>query len=208
MYYTIYRMTNNLDGKFYIGMHQTKRLDDGYIGSGKLLKRAITKHGEENFSKEILFIFDCRQDMIDKEIELITEDLVKNPNCYNLTVGGWGGNRITDPNHPVWVGVRSGTLATSQNKKYAEDPAFRSRYCSQRRQNMTNNHIAGKIKYDTFTGKTHSEATKLKMSKSKRGKGVGEANSQAGTMWITNGEVNKKVKKGDDIPLGFRVGRV
>ena len=33
-------------------------LDDGYLGSGKHLKRAISKYGENSFTKEILFIFD------------------------------------------------------------------------------------------------------------------------------------------------------
>ena len=31
MKYTIYQITNNLNGKIYIGKHQTKDLDDGYI---------------------------------------------------------------------------------------------------------------------------------------------------------------------------------
>lgn len=87
MYYTIYRITNKINGKFYIGKHQTKDLKDGYMGSGKLIKRAIRKHGVENFSKEILFVFDNEEDMNSKEKELV----VIGEDSYNLCEGGNGG---------------------------------------------------------------------------------------------------------------------
>jgi hypothetical protein len=44
MYYTIYKITNKINGKHYVGKHQTMNLSDDYMGSGKLIKRAIEKH--------------------------------------------------------------------------------------------------------------------------------------------------------------------
>ena len=91
MYYTIYKVTNKLNGKFYIGKHQTKKVDDAYYGSGKAIKEAIQKYGIENFDKEVLFIFDSEDDMNSKEKELITEEFVNRKDTYNLGVGGEGG---------------------------------------------------------------------------------------------------------------------
>ena len=87
MYYTIYKITNKTNGKYYIGKHQTKDLNDGYMGSGKLLRRAIKKHGIDNFTKEILHIFDNESNMNDKEKELV----VISEESYNLCPGGHGG---------------------------------------------------------------------------------------------------------------------
>jgi len=56
MFYTIYKITNKINGKIYIGKHQTLNLD-----------RAIQKYGVENFSKDILFIFDNADEMNSKE---------------------------------------------------------------------------------------------------------------------------------------------
>ena len=62
-YYYIYKITNLINGKMYIGQHRTNNLDDGYMGSGKLIKRAIKKYGVENFKKEIQGFYEDMEEL-------------------------------------------------------------------------------------------------------------------------------------------------
>jgi hypothetical protein len=88
MFFTIYKTTNKNNGKYYIGAHKTKDINDNYIGSGVYLKRAIEKYGRNNFEKEILFVYDNEEEMFLKEQELVVID----PEIsYNMTPGGKGG---------------------------------------------------------------------------------------------------------------------
>ena len=94
MFYIIYKTTNLVNKKFYIGKHKTTSLNfDGYLGSGKLIKMAIKKYGINNFLRETLFVFDNDLDCSIKEREILSENfLIENHNnCYNLHVGGTGG---------------------------------------------------------------------------------------------------------------------
>lgn len=94
-FYTIYKTTNIINNKIYIGQHQTQNLDDGYLGSGTLLLKAFNKHGKENFKKEILHTFNTFKEMDDKEKELVDEEFLKRPDVYNMVVGGLGSGAAT-----------------------------------------------------------------------------------------------------------------
>ena len=93
MYFYVYKTTNITNGKYYIGAHRSSSLDDGYLGSGKHLNRAIRKYGRSNFTREILKQCDSEKEMFLYEEELVSRFL-GNPNCYNLASGGRGGSII------------------------------------------------------------------------------------------------------------------
>lgn len=203
MFYTIYKTTNNINGKIYIGKHQTKDIKDSYIGSGKHLQNAIIKYGADNFTKEILFVFDSESEMNAKEAELVTEEFVKEHNNYNLCPGGQGGFGHINGNNLNGKPFRDDAQlqknasvlgAKSTNKRLKDDSAF---YDNWRKS------LQGRLPTIGTTGKRFSEETKDKMSKSK----IGNKNSQFGTMWITNGIENKKIKEENIIPEGWYKGR-
>ena len=88
-YYIIYLLTNNINGKMYVGQHGTDNLEDDYMGSGVAIREAIKEYGKKNFSKEILCYCVDRKDACQKEIEYI-EKLDTTHNGYNITKGGEG----------------------------------------------------------------------------------------------------------------------
>ena len=87
-YYYVYRIVNQVNGKEYIGFHSTNDLDDGYMGSGKLLKLAVEKYGIDSFKKEIIQMFDNKEDAEQLERQLVNEDYVNRDDTYNISLGG------------------------------------------------------------------------------------------------------------------------
>ena len=87
-YHYFYKITNSINCHFYYGIHSTDDLNDGYMGSGKRLHYAYKKYGIENFTKEILKFFETRKEASNYECEIVTEELVKNEECYNCILGG------------------------------------------------------------------------------------------------------------------------
>lgn len=216
MYYTIYKVTNQITGKFYIGSHKTKNLNDNYMGSGKYLKRAQEKYGIENFTKEILFVFDTPEEMYAKEAEIVNEDFLATENTYNLMIGGHGGfghvNKILTKDHLRNRAI-AGRAATNKilQDKFGENWNSIIAKIANKASNTPEAKEKAKqtrlINNTTFKGKTHTAETKAIMSQKAKLHSKGEKNSQYGTMWITNGVESKKILKETPIPEGWYRGR-
>ena len=191
-FHYIYKITNRLNGKFYIGMHSTDSLGDGYFGSGKYLWNSIKKHGKENHEMEIIEHYFSREDLAAREKELVNKELLKNEMCMNIRLGGDGGGGWDHiKNDEKMTEIRRQNIIIAREKLVSDEEKFNG-WRKHRSKSMKRNHESGKMRYDTFVGRTHSEETKEKMRKPKN---LGESNSQFGTCWICNGDEAKKIKK-------------
>ena len=193
MFYLIYKITNNINGKIYIGSHKTKNKDDKYMGSGKYLRHSIKKHGLENFVKEILFIFDNPADMYNKEKELVSELFVSREDTYNLKLGGNGGFDYINSTGKRFVHAPTKEMSLSGANRLKEicsnkESSEYAEFCKTR-----NRHHYWE---NGFKGKSHTQDVKDYISSINKGKPK-ELTSQYGKCWITRDGINKSIKKVD-----------
>lgn len=211
--YTVYKITNTINNRIYIGKHETFDTNDGYMGSGKLLRRAQNKHSIENFSKEILHVFDTEEEMNAKEAELVTEEFCQREDTYNICVGGKGGFSYINNNPDKFLTEkRLNSLWTNRQRTerrkelYRNDPDFRQKHyditIAAGKKARENNPLG------TFYGKKHCENTKRTIGQKNAVAMKGKGNSQYGSMWITNGKESQKIKSIEAIPDGWYRGRV
>jgi len=111
MKYFIYKTTNLINNKTYIGIHQTENIDDGYMGSGLHFLRAVKKYGKENFKREILEFASSYDELLEKERILVNEDWVKDNSNYNLKTGGQSNGFLSEESKKK--------ISTTLKQKYA-----------------------------------------------------------------------------------------
>lgn len=148
-YNIIYKITNTINGKHYIGKHITTDLNDGYMGSGTLITKAIKKYGKENFVKEVLSFHEN-----DHDLNLAEERAVDiyNKNSYNLQPGGKGG----------WQYVNSNNLGNTDHLKIVKSDTMKQYWTEERRQVKAEsmreyNKIHGTERYTQAMKKRHSD---------------------------------------------------
>lgn len=200
----IYRITNLLNNRFYVGMH-TGFPEDRYFGSGKRLKAEVKKYGKENFKKEILEILPTRKALELREAEIVDDVLLANPLCLNLKNGGEGGGKIWNEEHHTKM--ISGTLRMFENRTFEERSVISKK--SMATQKSRGNVLFGGSNHKL--GTTQTLETRKKISASNTGKHTGTSNSQYGSCWITDGTQSIKIKKeqlDEFLSKGYSRGRI
>lgn len=93
MKHIVYKTTNLVNSKIYVGVHSSKYDTDRYLGSGVRLNNAIKLYGKDKFVRETLFTFDNIDDAYMKESEIVNEAFISRDDTYNIALGGNGGTR-------------------------------------------------------------------------------------------------------------------
>lgn len=206
-FYIIYQIRNKENNKIYVGMHKTTYIEDGYFGSGRWIKAAVRKYGQDKFEKEILHVYSSFNEMIKKEAEIVDEDFCKRCDTYNIKVGGRGGfeyinkNNINNSNKDFKSIYKNLSDLLRGVPKPLHAIKMRESYQKGRKP-------AGcSLMTSEMNKRSRSPEAILKKKATMAGKRKGSENSQFNTMWITNDIDNKKIKKDQPIPLGWRKGR-
>lgn len=192
-YFTIYETTNNINGKMYRGVHKTCNAMDRYLGSGTILKEAISKYGREFFSKQIIFCAFSEEDAYIVEGTLVDKEWCDRRDTYNICIGGSGsvgslnkGKKCSKEHIAKMVKWRTGRPLSDETKSKIS----RSHKGLKQTEEHTRNHA------ESIRGRKASEDTKMRQS-------VGGL----GFRWITDGVCNSKTKDLDNLPQGWRVGK-
>jgi hypothetical protein len=125
-YHYIYKTTCVITNKYYIGMHSAVKLNDGYLGSGKIIRRSIRKYGKDSHILEILEFCETREVLPKRESEIVNAELLKDPLCINLRLGGAGnagGHMTTGWTMPPMTEEHRRNLTIARNKRapYSEE---------------------------------------------------------------------------------------
>lgn len=152
-YFILYETTNLINGKKYRGIHKTNNLEDGYLGSGLALTNAVNKYGKENFKRDILEYCSDYDELLEREKIYVDIEWVECDNNYNLKTGGQSAGILSQESRDK--------LSQTLKEKYASGELD---YVI----NIIKDRNTGRKPWNK--GKTASEVTKQKLSKSLKGR--------------------------------------
>lgn len=203
----IYKITNLVNGKIYVGKDHTNNPD--YYGSGKLIRRAIKKYGKEAFVKEVIEELEDPKLLQDREKYWIKEYNSQDLRLgYNISPGGDGGDTLS--NNPDKKDIISRISNTLKGRVFSEEHKDKLKA----NHNSKNPEVAKKIS-QKLKGRVRSEEHKEKIKQAnlgkKRSKESVEKNRAAmrNSKWVydpVTGE-QKRIPESESNPNGWLPGR-
>ena len=186
MYGYVYKITNLVNSKIYIGQHKSSFFDESYWGSGTLLKSVYEKYGKQNFTREILEFCETPEELNEREIFWISYYNSTDKSIgYNVSLGGDGA---------ILIGEDNGMYGNHHSQESADKISQTSKlnYSTGKRQP---NHLYGED--NGMYGKHHSQESIKKMSDSQLARNW---------HWYTNGKDNVQVNSDSNPPEGYILG--
>ena len=211
MYGYIYKTTNLVNGKIYIGQHKSESFDEDYKGSGCLLWNAIRKYGWDNFKTEILVECNSIEEMNFEEIRLISEFNARDRSIgYNITEGGSGFLGVDCAHFGESNGMYGKKHSEESRRKMSESQKRREPPTEETRRKLSESHRRENLSESTLKKlsesskrENRSEETMRKMSESHKRENLSEeslrhlSEANVGRKWIHKGTENKFVTSED-----------
>lgn len=168
MYRFIYKTTNKVNGMFYIGMHRTDDLNDGYLGSGLSLLKAFAEIGRLNFERQILEFAETDEELMSLEKAYVTKELINDPLCYNLATGVAGRLSYGEACNFSEEGLER---LREYGKRYSgeNNPFYGKQHTEEVKEILSELASKKKGELNPFFGKTHSDEFKRLLSESRKG---------------------------------------
>lgn len=123
-FHFLYRTVCLVTGRWYIGIHSTDDMGDGYLGSGRQVSNSIRKHGKENHTREIIELCPSRAFLCEREECVVTHEMISDPLCMNLIKGG------TANKFPVGQTTRDRMRLAKLGKKQSPETVEKRRLAS------------------------------------------------------------------------------
>lgn len=189
MKYYIYKTTNLINGKIYIGLHKSENIEtDKYIGTGWAFTDAVNKYGRENFKREILFEFDTLEEANAKEYELVNEEFVNRDDNYNLRTGGNVGTMSEETKKRLSEALlnseahKEAMMNPDRCKKVSDSLKGKSHSWQDK---INKNPVKIRKMAEKHRGMKRSDDAKKNMSESLKGKYMGDKNPCFRGYWVT-----------------------
>lgn len=219
----IYLTTCVTNGKIYVGQHELNG-QKNYIGSGTLFKRAVKKYGKENFKRKILRLcYSLHELRVWEHVYIVKYKSTDRSIGYNIAKGDVNTSEYNPAKTPEVREKIKAKIKERGGLRGANNPMYRKKWSDSKREQMmelfNNNH--------PMKGHVHSEETKKRWSKIRKGKDPfanlseerrmkikeklsGKNNPMYGStfIWINNGIVNKRGKIDEPIPEGWIRGKI
>lgn len=203
MFHYVYKTTCLVTNRWYIGVHSTSNLFDGYLGSGLVLSRSINKYGKDNHSIVWLEFFDSREESLRKEAEIVSPEFLKTNAgiCMNIKPGGSGGwaNEANKLNYAKAGRDRQRWLRENDAEWAKRDRETRSKtvknsFASNRRASCIEYLVNVNQPLAVKAAASDESRSKRKATFSAIAHQQGSKNSQFGTCWVSNDTHTLKIK--------------